>query len=190
MSVIPARASRSMLWSIIGRPPTGSSGLGVWSVRGRRRSPLPPAMRSALTGRRFVQAVKSKSPVRRPSASTSGRSFIPAARIRAISCGVAPGRSERKERFITAVTSSSSERPAMSARRMSPSVTVPATRPRPSSTTRVITPPERALSLARASVTEAVMWIICLSVIFESVVLRHDKFGYLPVEGGVEVNRA
>src|SRR5438270_11362765 len=40
--------SSSRMCSMIGRPPTGTSGLGRWLVSGRSREPSPPAMTTAF----------------------------------------------------------------------------------------------------------------------------------------------
>src|SRR5690554_395821 len=57
ISRIPAAASRSTWYWIIGLPPTSSRGLGVVSVRGRKRSPKPAARIIA-----FIESVSCLSP--------------------------------------------------------------------------------------------------------------------------------
>ena len=43
--------SLSILRSIIALLPTGSKGFGIFSVKGRKRSPFPPAIRTASIGK-------------------------------------------------------------------------------------------------------------------------------------------
>ncbi len=47
---IPCMLSSRSRWPMIGSPTTGSSGLGTFVVRGRRRVPSPPAITTARTG--------------------------------------------------------------------------------------------------------------------------------------------
>ena len=51
MSVTPCRCSSDTMCSIIGRPTSGSIGLGRFDVCGRRRVPSPPAMMTAFIRR-------------------------------------------------------------------------------------------------------------------------------------------
>ena len=56
MSVMPCRRSSETMCSIIGRPTSGSIGLGRFDVCGRSRVPSPPAMITAFTRHRLTRS--------------------------------------------------------------------------------------------------------------------------------------
>src|SRR6202789_2701282 len=62
MSVMPWRRSNDTMCSIIGRPTSGSIGLGRFEVCGRRRVPSPPAMITAFIRRSLAPSCGSPGP--------------------------------------------------------------------------------------------------------------------------------
>jgi hypothetical protein len=56
-SCTPARCIDSIAHCIKGLPFTGSMGLGVWSLKGRMRSPRPAANNMAVAGREGVASM-------------------------------------------------------------------------------------------------------------------------------------
>ena len=144
---------------MMGRPPTSSSGLGVVSVNGRRRSPRPPAISTAESGRMVRVAVRSTASASFPEESTTGRRRRPSARARRITAirisAEASAESTVQSRWATSPTRSETATPRSRPRRMSPSVTVPVNRPSASITRSVISLPGSPLSCRRASSTEA-----------------------------------
>ena len=123
---------------MIARPPTVISGFGVSLVSRPSRDPGPPAMTTATLGSRSVPTTSESvcSRTIRDSASTSGTAEIRSARIR--SSTRARGEPWRTTcGFVVACgrAGSSTPAPASRARRTSPSVTTPTTRPASSTST-------------------------------------------------------
>ena len=165
---------------MIGRPPTFSRGLGVSSVRGRRRSPRPPAISTASAGIADFMRLTSITPVSLPSQVTGRRLILLScafATVLYLSCGDASAGREMKFRKAISLTGSSVVCPAIMARRMSPSVTLPMRRLSASTAKSVIESPLSRLSATRVSLIVALPLIIC----------RSGRVAPQPLEGGVSV---
>ena len=152
---MPSPTRPRMIQSMIGRPATVISGFGTWRVRSPSRVPLPPAITTAVLGRAGGPTTSERActPRTRPAASTSGMAETRQAVIRSSTCarGV-PATTVCGLVVAMSRAGAVSGRPAISARRMSPSVSTPCSRFSPSTRQQIDSAPRSMTASASRSV--------------------------------------